>query len=81
VFGDSPAARQRRLGAIACRNGREETMKYILLLVPCVLAIATPLYNGIDPRLFGFPLFYWFLLLLVPVSALFILAVYKGESS
>jgi len=55
-------------------------MKYILLLVPCVLAIATPLYNGIDPRLFGFPLFYWFLLLLVPVSALFILAVYKGES-
>jgi hypothetical protein len=55
-------------------------MRYILLLLPCVLAIATPLYNDIEPRLFGFPLFYWFLLLLVPVSALFILAAYKGEA-
>jgi hypothetical protein len=55
-------------------------MRYILLLVPCVLALCTPLYNSIDPRLFGFPLFYWFLLLLIPVSALFILAAYKGEA-
>ena len=55
-------------------------MRYILLLVPCVLALCTPLYNSIDPRLFGFPLFYWFLLLLIPVSALFILAAYWGEA-
>jgi Protein of unknown function (DUF3311) len=55
-------------------------MKYILLLLPCVLALCTPFYNGIDPRLGGFPFFYWFLLLLVPVSALFILAAYKGEA-
>jgi hypothetical protein len=58
--------------------GRE--MRYILLLLPCVLAISTPLYNGIDPRLFGIPLFYWYLLSLVPISALFILAAYKGEA-
>jgi hypothetical protein len=55
-------------------------MRYILLLLPCVLAISTPLYNGIDPRLFGIPLFYWYLLSLVPISALFILAAYKGEA-
>jgi hypothetical protein len=55
-------------------------MRYILLLLPCVLALAVPLYNSIEPRLFGFPFFYWFLLLLVPVSALFIYAVHRGEA-
>jgi hypothetical protein len=55
-------------------------MKYLLLLAPCVLAVCAPLYNGIDPRLFGFPFFYWFLLLLVPVSALFIYAAHRGNT-
>jgi hypothetical protein len=55
-------------------------MKYLLLILPCIAAIAAPFYNSVEPRLFGFPFFYWFLLLLVPVSALFIYAAYKGES-
>ncbi|MBV8764378.1 MAG: DUF3311 domain-containing protein [Hyphomicrobiales bacterium] len=55
-------------------------MKYLLLLVPCVLSLCTPFYNIIEPRFGGFPFFYWSLLLLVPVSALFILAAYKGEA-
>jgi hypothetical protein len=54
-------------------------MKYVLLLVPCVLCLCAPFYNTIEPRLGGFPFFYWYLLLLVPISALFILAAYKGE--
>ena len=54
-------------------------MKYILLLVPCVLAMATPFYNSIEPQAFGFPFFYWFNLLLVPVSAAFIYAASKME--
>jgi hypothetical protein len=54
-------------------------MRYLLLLIPCLLAIAVPFYNIVEPRLIGFPFFYWYLLLLVPVSALFILAAYKGE--
>ncbi len=44
-------------------------MKYLYLAAPAVLALATPLYNRIDPQLFGVPFFYWFQLLLVPVSA------------
>lgn len=52
-------------------------MKYILLLIPCVLALAVPLYNIDAPRLFGFPFFYWFNLLLVPVSVVFIYAADK----
>lgn len=47
-------------------------MRYLLLLLPCLLAIATPLYNSVEPRLFGFPLFYWFTLALIPFSSLMI---------
>jgi hypothetical protein len=49
-------------------------MKPILLLLPCVLALWVPLYNSIEPVLFGIPFFYWFQLVLVPVSALAIVA-------
>jgi hypothetical protein len=49
-------------------------MKYLLLLAPCVIALWAPLYNSLEPTLGGFPFFYWFLLLLVPISALFIYA-------
>ncbi len=31
----------------------------LLLLVPIVLSLATPLFNRQDPKLFGFPAFYW----------------------
>jgi hypothetical protein len=59
------------------RERREDILKYFLLLIPCVLALAVPLYNFDAPRLLGFPFFYWFLLLLVPVSAIFIYAADK----
>jgi uncharacterized protein DUF3311 len=49
-------------------------VKFILLLAPCVLALWVPLYNSIPPVLFGIPFFYWFQLVLVPVSALAIVA-------
>jgi hypothetical protein len=51
-------------------------MKYLLLLAPCVLAVMTPLYNGLSPALFDIPLFYWFQLLLIPISAL---AIYAAD--
>jgi hypothetical protein len=49
-------------------------MKYLLLLIPCVVALWVPLFNSVGPELFGIPFFYWFQLLLVPVSALAIFA-------
>lgn len=49
-------------------------MRLILLLIPCIAALAVPFYNRIEPELFGFPFFYWFNLLLVPVSVAFIFA-------
>ena len=52
-------------------------MKYLLLAIPCLLALAVPFYNSLTPTLFGFPFFYWFNLALVPVSTLFIYAAHK----
>jgi hypothetical protein len=49
-------------------------MKFVLLLVPCLLALWVPLYNSTPPVLFGIPFFYWFQLAVVPLSALAILA-------
>ena len=51
-------------------------MKLLLLLVPCVIALWTPLYNTEAPALFGVPFFYWFQLVLIPVSAL---AIYAAD--
>jgi hypothetical protein len=56
-------------------------MKYILLLIPCVAALATPFYNSVEPRLVGLPFFYWFNLVLIPVSVAFIYAASKVGGS
>jgi hypothetical protein len=53
--------------------------KALLLLLPSLVALCVPLYNVVEPRLFGFPFFYWFLLLLIPVSSVFTFLVYKDE--
>ena len=41
-----------------------------LLLIPIVLPVLTPLFNRDEPRLWGFPAFYWiqFLFILVGVA-------------
>jgi Protein of unknown function (DUF3311) len=44
-------------------------MKLLLLFVPCVVALWAPLYNAVEPALFGVPFFYWFQLMLIPISA------------
>ena len=49
-------------------------MKIFLLFVPCIVALWVPLYNSVPPVLFGIPFFFWFQLVLIPISALAILA-------
>jgi len=53
-------------------------MKLLLLLVPCILSIFPVLYNLIEPRFLGFPFFYWFQLVLIPVSSLTIYVFHKS---
>jgi hypothetical protein len=55
-------------------------LKLFLLFAVCLLALWVPLYNSIQPTLFGIPFFFWFQLVLVPVSALAILAADMGRN-
>jgi hypothetical protein len=32
----------------------------LLILIPAVINLSTPLYNRLEPQLFGIPFFYWF---------------------
>jgi hypothetical protein len=50
---------------------------YLLLVLPFLGLLYPPLYAKTDPELFGFPFFYWYQLLWVPVTALLTFIVYK----
>jgi hypothetical protein len=49
----------------------------LLLLIP-MLVLYVPLYNSVEPTLFGFPFFYWFQLLWIFVSMAVTAFVYYG---
>jgi hypothetical protein len=51
----------------------------LLLLPVYVIALAVPFFNKVAPSLFGFPFFYWYQILAVPVGALLIYIVYLVE--
>jgi CBS domain containing-hemolysin-like protein len=49
----------------------------VVLLVPAVvLPLLVGVYDRTDPELWGFPFYYWFQFLLIPVVALFTTAAY-----
>ncbi|MBV9106642.1 MAG: DUF3311 domain-containing protein [Verrucomicrobia bacterium] len=48
----------------------------LLLLVPFVALLWVPFYNSTDPVLFGFPFFYWYQFLWVPITSFLIYIVY-----
>jgi hypothetical protein len=54
-------------------------MKYLVLMLPTLATLFVPLYNIAEPRLFGFPFFYWFLIVLIPLSSFLTYLVYRGE--
>jgi uncharacterized membrane protein len=51
----------------------------ILLLLVFVITLAVPVFNRATPVLFGFPFFYWYQILAVPVSSLLIYIVFRVE--
>jgi hypothetical protein len=51
----------------------------ILLLLPFVGLLWVPFYNSAEPALFGFPFFYWYQLVWVPISSLLIWLVYRSQ--
>ena len=51
---------------------------WLLLLVPFAALAFVPFYNEAMPTLFGFPFFYWYQLLWVPLTSVIIFIVYKA---
>lgn len=49
---------------------------YLLLVVPFLGTAWVPLYDRLDPTLFGFPFFYWYQLVWMPASVLLTGMVY-----
>lgn len=61
-------------------KGRKPRALHLLLLIPFLGLLYVPYYNRADPALWGFPFFYWFQLLWVPITVVLIWLVYRGVS-
>ncbi len=48
---------------------RSKRWWYLLLLLPFVGLLFPPMYAFVEPRLFGFPFFYWYQLLWLFITA------------
>ncbi|MGF6571459.1 Protein of unknown function [Paraburkholderia fungorum] len=51
---------------------------WLILLFPYIALLWLPFYNHAYPSFAGFPFFYWYQFLWVPLTSLLIYAVYRG---
>ena len=60
------------------RRRSDRSPWYWLLLVPLITVLYPPMYNHMDPQLFGIPFFYWYQLAMIAVSVACTLVVYRA---
>ena len=51
---------------------------WVTLLIPYVALLWLPFYNDTRPSFAGFPFFYWYQFLWVPLTSLLLYVVYRG---
>jgi uncharacterized membrane protein len=51
----------------------------ILFLLIFIATLAVPFFNRTTPALFGFPFFYWYQIVCVPIASLLIFLVFRAE--
>jgi Protein of unknown function (DUF3311) len=68
--------RDRRGGVAGGVERSQRSGWHWLLWLPVLLALATPVYDRLEPRWLGVPFFYWFQLALVVVDMVVITLVY-----
>lgn len=61
-----------------CSGTRRRVFWVSLILLVCAVALIAPLYNLIEPRLFGIPFFYWFQFVWVILSGIVTALAYKA---
>jgi hypothetical protein len=50
----------------------------LLLLIPYFALLWVPFYNDTQPSILGFPFFYWYQFLWVPLTSLLVFIVYRA---
>ncbi|HEX7645006.1 MAG TPA: DUF3311 domain-containing protein [Burkholderiaceae bacterium] len=60
-------------------SGSFKLFPNILLLIPFLALLWVPFYNSVEPTLYGFPFFYWYQFLWVPITSIIIFIVYKAD--
>jgi hypothetical protein len=50
----------------------------IILVIPYIALLWLPFYNKAEPSIAGFPFFYWYQFLWVPLTSLIIYSAYRG---
>jgi uncharacterized membrane protein len=54
----------------------------VLLAPAAIVPLYVPLYDSVDPTLFGFPFYYWFQLALIPSAVILtVIAYYLSKSA
>ncbi|WP_448640208.1 DUF3311 domain-containing protein [Geodermatophilus sp. URMC 63] len=71
-----PVDGRARTGGVPVRSDRSPWNW--LLLLPVVVPLIVPLYNHVEPTLFGWPLFYWLQLAFVALGVLTTVLVYRA---
>lgn len=61
-------------------DGKRGTAVLWLLVIPYIGLLWTPFYNRLEPAFLGFPFFYWYQLLWVPLTSIIIYIVYRSVS-
>jgi hypothetical protein len=72
---NNPRSAERRL---ARRRAGDRSRWHWLLILAVVMPLLTPLYNRVQPRLFGLPFFYWSQMAFVALAAGVTTAVYQA---
>ncbi|SDD55714.1 Protein of unknown function [Cupriavidus sp. YR651] len=60
-------------------NQARRTRVWPLLLAPYIALLWLPFYNDAQPVLFGFPFFYWYQFLWVPLTSVLLYIVYRSQ--
>ena len=55
-------------------------MKFVVLLIPCIICLWVPFYNSVEPTLFEVPFFYWYQMLWIVICAVIVSVVYLVEA-
>ncbi len=51
----------------------------MLFLVILAATLAVPFFNKVNPTLFGFPFFYWYQIVCVPIASILIFIIFRAE--